>query len=380
MAHLAADHRPIRLALCITELRIGGAEQRLADLALRLDRQQFSVEVYSLGPRPKDESRSIAPRLEAAGLPVHCLGGRSLVTAPRVTSRLAAELKRQHAEILLSFLFHANLIGRLAARWARVPRVVCSIRVAERQAEWHLQLDRWTARLVDMYVAVSDSVAEFSRTVGKLPSQRLVVIPNGIDVRTFDQASPTDLTQLGIAAGRKAVTFVGRLDPQKGLAEFISSSRAWLDRLPDHDLLLVGEGPERCPLEALARQTGLSDRVHFAGWRSDVPGILRNSNLLVLPSRWEGMPNVVLEAMGCRLPVVASDVEGVGELLGPAGRQQIAPQGDIGALAERIISIASNPALSESLGEANRRRVEERFSLEAMVDAYSDLLHRLANR
>jgi glycosyltransferase involved in cell wall biosynthesis len=92
------------------------------------------------------------------------------------------------------------------------------------------------------------------------------------------------------------------------------------------------------------------------------------------------MPNAVLEAMGCRLPVAASDVEGVRELLGPLGREQIAPQGDAGALSERIIAIASNPVLSESLGNANRRRAEERFSLEAMVDAYSHLLHRLANR
>lgn len=378
---MAADHSsPIRLALCITDLDIGGAEQRLAELALRLDRRQFASEIYAIGPRPADETRSIAPRLEAAGLAVHCLGGRSAAGAPGVTRRLAALLKRQRAEVLLTFLFHANLLGRLAARWAGVPRVACGIRVAERRSKWRLRADRWTSGWVDAYVAVSASVAEFSRLEGGLPADRVMVIPNGIDLSPFDQAAPIDLTTLGMTAGRRAVTYVGRLDPQKGLYEFISAANTWLAPLPDYDLLMVGDGPQRGELEALARRLGLDHRIHFVGWRGDVPAILRASELLVLPSRWEGMPNAVLEAMASRLPVVASNAEGVSELLGPQGAEQIAPLGDMQAMAARIVAIATNPVLAARLRQDNRARVEACFSLGAMVDAYSDLLQRLAGR
>ena len=108
----------------------------------------------------------------------------------------------------------------------------------------------------------------------------------------------------------------------------IETAPAWLERLPNCDLLVVGEGPLRRPLEATCQAKGIAGRVHFAGWRTDVPEILAATDLLVLPSAWEGMPNVVLEAMASRRPVVASDVEGVRELLGAAAPQQTVRYGD----------------------------------------------------
>ena len=378
---MTANPSPVRLALCITELDIGGAERCLAELALRLDRRQFSVAVYSLGPRGGDGGRSLVPKLEAAGIEVHCLGGRGASDAPRTVRRLARLLKTQQAEILQSFLFHANFIGRIAARWAGVPHVVSGIRVAERHARWHLRLDRWTARLVEAYVAVSESVAEFSRGEGGVSAERLTVIPNGVDAARFDAAAPLDLRELGIPAGRRAVTYVGRLEPQKGLDDLISRARDWLDLLPGHDLLLVGDGPQRGELEDLAGRLGLSGRVRFAGWRGNVPEILRASEILVLPSRWEGMPNVLLEAMACRLPVVAMNVEGVAEALGAENLDaQTAPAGDFHVFAEKLGAIASSQALAARLGDENRRRVEEKFTLDAMVGAYAALFRRLAGR
>jgi glycosyltransferase involved in cell wall biosynthesis len=367
--------------LCITELDVGGAERCLAELALRLDRRQFSVVVYSLGSPATDDGRSLVPKLKAAGLEVHCLGGRRASDAPRTTRKLARLLKSQQAEILQSFLFHANFIGRIAARWAGVPQVVSGIRVAERQARWHLRLDRWTARFVEAYVAVSESVAEFSRREGGLPQEKLTVIPNGVDVGLFDAASPIDLSELGIVADRRTVIYVGRLEPQKGLREFISRSRDWLDPLPGHDLLLVGEGPQRGELEDLVRRLGLAERIRFAGWRGDVPEILRASEIMVLPSRWEGMPNVLLEAMACRLPVVAMNVEGVAEALGPENlAAQTVPPGDLHVFAEKLRAIASSGELASRLGAENRRRVEQQFTLDRMVAAYAALFQRLVRR
>ena len=126
-------------------------------------------------------------------------------------------------------------------------------------------------------------------------------------------------------AGRDVVTCIGRLDRQKGLDWLLETAAIWLPQLPRCDLLLVGQGPERRKLEAQCRGLGIGDRVHFAGWRPDVAEILAASRLLVLPSAWEGMPNVVLEAMAAGLPVVATDVEGVRELLGAGCRRTSCP-------------------------------------------------------
>lgn len=371
---------PARLALCITELATGGAERCLLELARRLDPTRFKPVVYSLAPAPSRAERSLIPALEQAGVQVHCLGARGRGSAISCVMRLRALLRAQRAQVVQSFLFHANLVARLAARGARVPHVVSGIRVAERRDNWHLRLDRWTSRWVSHYVCVSQSVLDFSRAVGRLPNERLMVIPNGIDVAAWERAPSLDLGQFGVPPGRRIVTFVGRLDAQKNLAWLLKDCHAWFERLPLHDLLIVGEGRERAALERLANEQGISQRVHFAGWREDVARILNSSQLLVLPSRWEGMPNVVLEAMACGIPVVCTEVEGVRELLGPGADGQVVAQGDAAAMVDRLTHFASNASIAGAAGAANRQRVSQEFSLDAMVRRYQDLYERLLGR
>ena len=361
----------LRVALCITELELGGAERCLAELAVRLDRQRFSPTVYSLGPAPADKDRSVLPRLLAAGVEVHCLDGRSSWDFPRTVRRLSSLLAQHETQLVQTFLFHANIVGRLAARWAGVPSTVSGIRVAEREKKWHLRLDRWTDRFVDRHVCVSQAVAQFSAGHG-LPPEKLVVIPNGVDFERFGQTPVVP-----DRPDRRWVTFVGRLDRQKGVPWLLDMAADWLWQVPDVDLLLVGKGPLEPELREQCGRLGILDRVQFAGWRDDVPAVLAASCLLVLPSRWEGMPNVVLEAMAAGLPVVATDVEGVGELLGPAGGEQMAPYGDSAAFSRRVLRLLADAPAAAALGESNRRRAQESFSLDRMVSAYQRLWESL---
>jgi glycosyltransferase involved in cell wall biosynthesis len=365
-----------RIALCITELDLGGAERCLTELAVRIDRSRFAPVVYCLGPPPLHEDASCLPALAAAGVKVHCLGGRGVWQFPVVAHRLKRLLIAQKPHIAQTFLFHANVLGRIVARRAGVKKVVAGVRVAERGARWHLWLDRLTQAWADRYVCVSQAVADFSAAEIGLPLEKLVVIPNGIDLDKYPR-QPADLRALGIAAGRRVVVFVGRLTRQKGVEWLIEAAPHWLAKLPDCDLLLVGEGPLRASLEGTARAAGIGERVHFAGWRADVPEILAASDLLVLPSAWEGMPNVVLEAMASRLPVVASNVEGVRELLGPGAARQTVAHGDTQVLVDKIVSRMIDRPLSEMLGMENRRRAEEKFGISRMVRAYEDLWESL---
>jgi starch synthase (maltosyl-transferring) len=271
------------------------------------------------------------------------------------------------------------LLGRIAARLAGVPRVVSGIRVAERRTPWPLRLDRWTDRWVNRHVAVSQAVAQFSHEVGGLPAEKMVVIPNGVDLSKFEQATPADLTSLGLSANERAMVCIGRLDPQKRLD--------WLLRLMPNvfaaetrwQLLIVGYGNQRAMLEVLASDLEISSRVHFLGFRDDIPAILAASEVLLLPSAWEGMPNVVLEAMASARPVLATDVEGVRELLGPGAVAQIVPLDEPDHFATRLLELLRDPQTRQQLGTANHCQAA-RFLREAMIGRYARLYIELCEK
>jgi len=291
---------------------------------------------------------------------------------------LSGLLRRQRPDLIQTFLYHANVVGARAARRAGVPRRVAGVRVADRGRRLRVLAERWIAKGADCYVCVSNDVAEFCRDELYFPSDKLTVIPNGIDVERFERVEPADRATFGIPPEQPVLVFVGRLDPQKRVLDLIRLAPNLLERLPRHHLLIVGDGPLEREARELVQRLGLGERVHLAGWRADVPAILAGCRLLLLPSRWEGLPNVVLEAMAAGLPVVASRVEGVEQLLGEGGGEQIVEADDLQTFADRAVAVASDEQLSRNLGEANRKRVRAHFSLQAMVARY-DRLYRSLN-
>lgn len=363
---------PRRLALVITELDPGGAERCLVRIARRIDRTLFRPVVYCLAPEPKDAM--LVDELRSASVETQFLGAHGSRQFLSTIDALRRHFLEQRPELILSFLFHANMVARFARKALAGARLICAIRVAERRGRWRLWLDRWTSRRVDHYVCVSQSVADFSRTQGGLPADKLRVIPNGVDFDRFALAAPTDPASMGLGEGRRAILHVGRLDPQKGLFEFLSHAPRWLAESPTHDLVLAGVGPLEARLRDLCRDRGIADRVRFLGYRDDIPGLLKAADILVLPSRWEGMPNAILEAMAAGRAVVAFEVEGVRELLGENAEAQLTPPGDQRAFAAKLVSFLANGIERERLGQANQRRARDSFSMETMVTAYERVL------
>lgn len=365
-----------RIAFCITELEVGGAERCLTEVAVGLAAEGFDVTVYSLAPRPQEPQSLLVDRLEDAKVEVIFLGARRRLTFPWVVARLCRDLRRRNIALLQNFLHHANVLGSVAGCLAGVPHILTNLRVAERRSGWRLWLERAVSRCAERHVCVSQSVADFAAQTGGLKPAKLIVIPNGVDVRRYQEVEPIPNSELGIPSGRRLVTYVGRLDPQKGTDWLVQHAGNWLEEMPAYDLLLVGRGPQQQQLRQMAASSGLADRIHLAGWRRDIPRILKASDLLVLPSRWEGMPGAVLEAMAAGLPVVSTEVEGVRELLGDVADEQVVSR-DPHVFFERISGLLRDPERRARLGRANADRAAKNFSLNGMIAAYRDLFERL---
>ena len=346
------------------------------NLATGISREKFSPTVYSLGPRP--QNALLVQRLEEAKVPVHFLNLRSRWQFFTAVSRLAKLFGQQQPQVMQSFLFHANVVGTMAARRARVPHVVAGIRVAD-PSSWRQQVERWLAPRMDKIVCVSHAVADFCRIKCRLPAEKLAVIPNGVDLSRFENVQPANLSELGVPAGRRAILYAGRLDRQKGLDWLLKEVMPRVcEQLPEHHLLIVGEGPQKQELKQIAGAGDVSSRIHFTGWRPDVPQLMAASDLLVLPSRWEGMPNVVLEAMASHLPIVATQAEGILELLGETAAESTCPADDAAGFAQRMIRLVQDRGLARRLAEQNHERVAARFSLAAMIRSNESLYESLA--
>lgn len=370
---------PLRVALAITELEVGGAERCLTNLACGLDRQQFRPSVFVLAPRPAAPQDQLVQQLEAADVPVEFLGVTRPWQAPWAVSRLRRRLRRFRPDVLQTFLFHANVIGSIAA--GRDPELAVSlgIRVAD-PSSWRWHLERRCARRARQVVCVSRATAQFFAGDNQQLQQRVSVIPNGVDTQGLARQSAADLTELGLVRGQRAITCVARLARQKGVDRLIAIAPELLAQLPDHVLLLVGDGPAAEQLRQAAAESAVAGRILFTGWRPDVPQILMASDLMLLTSRWEGMPNVLLEAMACGRPVVCARAEGVLEVLGPLADSQSVAIEDTQGLVSKSVAIIRQPEMAGELGRENQRRVASHFSHTAAIRAYQQLFVELADR
>jgi len=341
----------------------GGAARHVVDLALGLDPERYAVDLACLeGSQVWDETER-AGHVERHRL--HGSHGRPGVGDSRdlpLLVRLAGRADLIHA--------HSSKAGFLTRLAAVLRAGGCRRRAiftphgwsfwaadgAERTA--YLALERLAARWCSTLVAVSEAerAAGLAARVGRPEQYR--VIRNGIDLAPFaGEPSPCE--------GR--ILFVGRLRNPKRVDLALEALRRVRTAVPDATLDVAGDGPLRAELEQLARRLGLSERVRFLGTRGDLPGLLRDAQCLLLASDYEGCPLSVLEAMAAGVPVVATAVGGVPELLVGGETGVLAPAGDAEALADALRSVLVPPGRARQLGDNGRARAQRLFSRERMV-------------
>ncbi|MDX2038267.1 MAG: glycosyltransferase [Isosphaeraceae bacterium] len=359
----------------IPTLDRSGAEKQMVLLSKGLPRDRFRVEAATLtrmGP--------LETELRDAGIPITPIGKRFKFD-PFALGRLTSFLKSRRFDVIHTWIYAANTYGRVAARRAGVPIVITSemaVDLWKRPSE--LRVDRFLAGSTDRIVGNSRAVVDFYADAG-IPRDRLAMIYSGI----ADEEPPAvDVEavrrEFGFPSGCPLLLFVGRLAAQKRVTDLLDALDLLQHVQPDLRTLIVGDGPLRRELEERATAFELTSKslVRFTGHREDVPTLMAAADLLVLPSEYEGLPNVVLEAMRFRKPVVATSAPGTTELVVDEETGVLVPLRNPPLLARAIRDLVRDPERAECLGLAGRARVESQFGVDAMVDAYAALYEELA--
>jgi glycosyltransferase involved in cell wall biosynthesis len=354
---------PVRVGLVIGQLTTGGAEGQLWLLCRDLDRRRFTPIVYCLS----DDTAPYAESIAASGVRVRVVSGGRLTRVRTLQRWLAAD----RIGVVHAWLFVANGFAWVANRHARRP-LVTSARNCKRQGRLLDLLNRWAFRASAAIVVNSQDVGTYVARHYAAPRERIRLIYNGIDTRRFHPAGEGS----AMAATGPIVT-VGRLVAQKNHDLFLRAAQQLVRERPGARFVIVGEGPLRLTLTARASQLGIADQVTFAGECKDVEQVLRGASLFWLTSRWEGLPNVVLEALASGVPVVATDVGGTRELIRSGIDGFIVPDDDQDGFVRHSRELLDNPALRRQVGVAARVRAEE-FSAHQMVDRFARLYEDVA--
>lgn len=358
---LPANLHPARLVFLLQDLKFGGTQRQALELARRLDPARFQVEIWLLAA-----GEELAPAARRHGIPVLRLGRQERV-GPTVLARLGRRLQTHPPDVLLPLTVVPNIWGRVLGRLARVPLIVGNCRGGGAPRRQH---EAWLWPLAHHILCNSQAVESILRERCRVPEARLTVIPNGVNTDYFQPAA-------GPEAGPPRVLSVARMVPDKDHHTLLQAFRLTVQENPEAELWLVGDGPRLAEVRESARRLLPAARVKFLPPREDLRPLLRQASLLALSSKTEALPNVILEAMAAGLPVVASRVGGVPELVVPGLTGWLVAPGDALGLAAALGQVLRDPDTRQAMGRAGRRRAEKEFSLQTMTRRYEAVLDRL---
>ncbi|AEG15312.1 glycosyl transferase group 1 [Desulfofundulus kuznetsovii DSM 6115] len=369
----------MKILYLITGLAYGGAETQLVRLATALKARNWRVNVVSMLP-----PQAFTDELQAAGIPLATLNMRRGVPDPRAIVRLLRLIRQSRPHILTSFMFHANLLGRIVGRLAGVPIIVSSIRNENFGGPCRDNVLRLTDWMGEITTTNSRLAADKLVRRGVVPGDRIRVIPNGLVLNEFkvnDSNRAGLRQQLGIAEDEFLWLAVGRLEEQKDYPTLLQAFQILKQGGCKAQLRVAGQGPM---LETLQRQIadlGISDRVIFLGLRRDIPLLLDAADGFVLSSAWEGLPNVVMEAMAAAKPVVATNVGGVPELVQEGVTGFMVPPRNAEALSTAMSKMMALPeSKRKAMGQSGRAHIEVNYSLERVVDQWEALYMELLGK
>ena len=382
--------RPIRVLKFLAAFGWGGTERQFVNVGLGLDRSRFCVHFGCLR-----RFGVMLEELEASGASVTDYGVFSFrdVRAVAAQWRLARDIRRAGIQIVHTYGLASHLFAILPARLAGAV-VVASIRdMGAYLSPFQRKIQRWICKLADHILVNAEAIKTWLIAEG-YDGDRITVIPNGIDLGRFARSADGRLHRhLGLTAETPLVAALGRVSRLKGLEDFIAAAASVAPQFPSARFLIIGEpsftgrgktitvdGSYQKELARLAAKLGVSDRVIFTGFRSDVDSILPELAVSVLPSLSEGLSNILLESMAAGVAVIATRVGGTTEVVHDSQNGLLVPPNDPAALANAIVRLLGAPDVAAQLGRAARSRIAERYSTRQLVESTSRFYEAILER
>jgi len=368
-----------KILYLITGLHVGGAEMVLYRLLKKLNREKYEPVVVSIIPIV-----GIGERIEEEGIKILSLNAKFKCN-PLIIWRVISIIKKEKPQILHSFLFHANFLGRVIGKLRNVPIIISSIHSEYFGGILREKLLKWTDRFCNITTIVSKGAAERMIDLKVVSKNKLKVIYNGIDLENFPfrklEARTKIRKELNIEENKKILISVGRLHEAKGCPYLIKAMKILKEKYPHILLIVLGEGPEGKKIEEQIKELKLEKNILLLGQKENISEYLNASDVFVMPSLWEGLPIALLEAMACGLPVVATRVGGVPEVVEDGKSSFLVELKNPRGLAEKIIkTLEMSEEERKKMGEHGRKIVEKKFSIEQMVKEYENLYQELLEK
>ena len=374
MARSAA--RKIRVLNLLTNFHIGGTERQVTNIALQLDSSRFNLHLACL--------RNSGELLEELGgldvpKPEFRIGSLYGFATFLQGIKLIRYLRRNRIEMVHSYGTYPNIFAIPAAKLAGVPVVIASIRDrGDILSPWQRWLQKLVCRLADCVLVNASSIRDTLIEQG-YRGDNIIVIPNGVmpsKLASFRDGAELR-AELGLPVAAPVVILFSRLNRMKGIEYFLEAAVVVLKEFPDVKFVIAGDGANRPELEAYAAKLSIAPSVLFTGFRTDLPDLLREADISVLPSLSEGLSNSLLEAMSAGVPVIATNVGGNPEIVEDGVSGILVPVRDSAALAEAMVRMFCNPELRKAMGAAGRKRIATTFSMERSLESVERLYEKL---
>jgi glycosyltransferase involved in cell wall biosynthesis len=346
-----------RILLLVTDLEIGGTPTVVRELAIRLkETPEVCVEVACLakwGP--------VADQLREAGVAVTALGASSIGDIGAI-AKLIQLIRIKRFDTVFSFLIHANTCATIAKLFVRDVRFIQSIQTTQPWPRWHWKLQAIVQEAAERIIVPSPSVAEIAVKWANIPQSKIEVIPNAVEIAEFQDVILRRKTNDKFAIG-----FIGRLDRIKRVPDLIQAMTMLDERYVLH---IFGDGEERFAIEKEIDRLGLQARVTMHGASAKPQAALAQIDLLVLPSEAEGFGLVLIEAMAAKIPVIATNVAGIRDVVQHRKTGLLVPVANPGAIADAILEISMNEPLRAKLVRKGYEDVTARFSWKKVMEQY----------
>lgn len=371
---------PLRILYVVYGFFDAGAERLTFELARRMQKRGGClVAVVAINEAEAVRERAIRDSLEQEGIQASVLLPQTRVSNfTKALFKLFALCRKFQPDVIHSHCEVPDLVSRLVASVTRTMHV--STAHNTEHWPWRPRLGRLLERsligITRHHIAVSNAVGQFLENELRVPRKRFSVVPNTIE-QIQNEVTPAERAPLGLKQDDFVILVVGRVDHQKGPDIFLKAMAKLTEKHPRIRAIWAGDGPLLTDMETRAKDLKIDHVVSFLGVRTDVPALLKTSNLFVLPSRFEGLPLVLLEAMGAGTPVVASRLGGVQEVVTDESEGLLVEPGDSAALASSILRIYHDPELAERLAQRALTRISRRKSPDEVAELHGSLYRRL---